>query len=331
LVVAWALAAHAQHDVEIVLEYKAPAACPTSEDFLARLRLHTEKARPTTADSEDAVHLHVEVRNENGIFRGSVKIEHAGRSSDARKFEGSDCREVAAALALTSALSIDPEASVAPDSNAEPISSADELGREPAPSQPERMIVPKLDDAERRRAAPKLTEAAWQFSVGAELASSWVFDPTSSLGAAATASFRKPDGRIWLPMELLLDLEYVTTRPVQGSNPVLLDLATARLGYCPFRVDVPSTLLFCGTGQGGLVAAQGTGVEAPRRARRDYWSLGAGIRGRVFFSFGWELAARADLAVSLVSRSFAVEPGPEVVAETRPISLTFALGARYVL
>jgi hypothetical protein len=338
----------AQETVPVVLSYSAPSSCPPQGRFVARLRMHTQRLELSNA--LDALTLDVSIARTSRGFSGTLEVAHSGRAAGTRTFEATECAEVVWALALSAALSIDPEATVTVAAEAEgggdtasdgPASSESTPTSEPARSSEadsEPQASPSGTDSAGgvtepvnppSEPVPEHGRAGVQWSLGPMLAASFAFDPKAALGGGLIVGVRDKSGRGLLPLELALQVEYLGTRATRGSDPLILDWWSANLLACPLRGGDSLTVLLCGAARGGLIQAQGVDVEEAETVSRGFFSLGLGLWARQRLSDHWELSGVADFQVPLVDRAFAVGPDLEVVSSSRPIGVSFALGAVY--
>jgi hypothetical protein len=105
----WTSLAGAQADGSFRLDYEAPAQCPASTAFAAKIEGHTPLARLST--TETASRRFRAVFDTSGpAARGRLEIVDFDGTASVREVEGRDCNEVADALALIAAIVIDPNA-----------------------------------------------------------------------------------------------------------------------------------------------------------------------------------------------------------------------------
>jgi hypothetical protein len=335
--------AHAQELVPVHVDYRAVSECPDESRFFLRLHAHTQ--RLSRSNDPQALQLDVVVVRRGDGFVGRLVVTQGTEALGSRQFEDANCAEVVAALALSAALSVDPEAKIDARTELE-ADGSDATSREPEPpteSAPETppsefprsdatAIVPSPEppDEDERQSETR----TWIISVGPEVAVGFAFDPKAALGGGLSVGLHRLPDRAWFPIEGSISFDYMTTRPVRGSDPIRMDWYTFRLGYCPLRTGNEWALLACSVGYGGWISAQGVAVDAPRTVRRGFATVGLGLRGRASFGAGWVLQADLDLSVPLSERSFAVnsEQGPQpeldVVAASRPVGVLFAVGVR---
>ncbi len=141
--------AHAEPEpiapIQVTYTAEAPArACPTYEQFLAKVRRYTTKWRLAEGPTARSFRL-VLAPKAPGATSGRLEIEELGKAPSVREIIGPDCEAVSRALAIALAVVIDPQADLsggatddaaenAPDHSAPP-SAADPSSAAP-PAQP---------------------------------------------------------------------------------------------------------------------------------------------------------------------------------------------------
>ena len=313
--------------------------------------MHTQRVQ--LSNEPDGLTLQIAIVRTNAGYSGTLGVAQHGRPPGTRTFEAADCADVVSALALSAALSIDPEANltVAPESETgslgEPSASA---GSETSPDS-EQGSGSEANASEQASSGtntgadvnepppPPIQPPPTQggggilWSIGPVLSVSFAFDPKAAIGGGLVTAVRDTSGRSVLPLELALRLEYLSTRPTRGDDPLILDWWSANLVACPLRAGDGLTVLLCGVGQAGLLHAEGVDVEQSESVSRGFFSLGLGLWARQRLSDHWELSAVADFKVPLVDRTFAVgaegSPDLDVIASSRPIGVGATLGAVY--
>jgi hypothetical protein len=276
-------------------------------------------------------------------FVGRLQVTRGVESLGSRQFEDADCAEVVAALALSAALSIDPNArlSAAPDNSVETTSKPDstkEPSAAPAPETPPIPPAPAPDPQKQdssggpgessEELGKPSEEGGTEWGVGPELAASVAFEPKAAVGFGASLSVHGTPERSWFPLEASLAFNYLSTRATRGNDPVRTDWYVARASYCPLRAGSVWFILACTVGQGGWVTAEGVAISTPRDVGRSLWAAGVGLGTRGSVGGGWQLHAELDITVPLSKRSFAIEPNSVVIASSRPVGASLAVGVR---
>jgi hypothetical protein len=140
----------------IRVEYSAPAACPSADDFAAQVHARTDRPR-AAAPGEPARTFKVTVTTAP-TTAGRLVIRDVDGMESVRNVKGATCSEVVEALALFTALAVDPLAST---------SSAVELQAprpaRAAPTTPAPTPAPEHPPT----ASPSTPSARWEWSVGA--------------------------------------------------------------------------------------------------------------------------------------------------------------------
>jgi hypothetical protein len=83
------------------LVYDAPAECPNSGAFVAAVRARGGNVELETAAGDE---IDVVIERAGDDYRGTVRVQSAGRSSEAREVRSAACSEVADGLAIVTAL-----------------------------------------------------------------------------------------------------------------------------------------------------------------------------------------------------------------------------------
>lgn len=95
-------------DTEAIhLEYRADPGCPTPEQFQRLVLARAPNARVAAAN-EPSRTFAVAIERDRAGYRGSLTVRELDGQTVARTVAGGRCREVASALALSTALAIDP-------------------------------------------------------------------------------------------------------------------------------------------------------------------------------------------------------------------------------
>ncbi len=335
----------AQEAVPIQVSYQAAPGCPSAQSFVARLKMHTRRLR--LSSDPDALELDVTVRATATGYAGKLSVLRPEGGRGSREFQDTQCTEVVAALALSAALSIDPDAVLTVPSEENGSDGANEgsvEGQSPTSSVDGSEPRPKEDSATKAAAestgqqgqpasgredesaggAPSMPARRW--SIGPALAASFSFEPKMALGFGGMVAVRDTTGRLLFPLELALELDYLSTRATRGDDHLRLDWLEANLSYCAGRL-LQGNLLVCGIVQGGAITAEGVGLSNSERVRRGFFAAGFGLRARVPVSEHLEIVGMLDALFPLVERSFAVDPGPVVISRSRPVGGNVSLGA----
>jgi hypothetical protein len=90
-----------------LLEYSAPAGCPTEVTFRSQVRARTSQLEFV---ARDAPRLSILIAAVEGAYLGRLSIGSAPEEPTTREIEATTCDEVVAALALSTALHVDPSA-----------------------------------------------------------------------------------------------------------------------------------------------------------------------------------------------------------------------------
>jgi hypothetical protein len=126
------------------IEYSAPASCPTETAFAARVR---ERGGNVDAPSAAGSVIAVAIREAEGEFAGSVRLETDGSSSAARDVRSPYCEEVADGLAVVVAITLQGKARE-PGVATPPPSAAGAAARAPTPVATVPIPTPKPEPRE---------------------------------------------------------------------------------------------------------------------------------------------------------------------------------------
>jgi hypothetical protein len=298
-----------ESDPPILIEfgYHAPSTCLDEDEAFSLVQRRSRRVvRGREGPAELSVTMNV-VR-EGGAYRGVLTVVRPGAGAERRTMEGANCSEVVEALALTAALSVDPEATVMldPAEGASNASAGDPLHlKKETPVQGEPKGASEEGEPGRLRA-----------NIAPFFAVSQLMTTGVHLGGGLGVSLSQPSARSILPLE------------AAGSVVVLLDSANSlepnvrttfvlsHFAYCPLRFGAEHALLLCPSTQLGVLVAESRGFDAATSASRFFATVGLEARLRSRPSDDVELWLTPALDVPLTQRSFAVEPGPEVLVTT---------------
>jgi hypothetical protein len=262
--------AGAQEQLPIALDYTAPAACPSAEQFLAEVAARTSVARPAKPN-ESAKTLTVSIQEVAGGNRGTLRLDSPDGASSARQVAAADCEQVVSALALMTALAVDPDASTAPM----PPASAPVV--KPPVVKPPVVKLPPVTPRAEKQAPPLVqhpTSTKWRTRVGVAL---------EALGGVA------PDPLLVVRPLIEIDRESAAAssalrltagwgRETVGSAEfTLLD---ARVEGCPFRLRPSRRLRIspCLALDVGRLEAAGVSVTPAETVDRPWVAAGAVAR-----------------------------------------------------
>jgi cell division septation protein DedD len=327
LVVAPALrAAEAQVDA-IHLDYRAPAFCPSVDEFVAQVRRAVPRFRLASLE-EPAPRFTVTL---DGGATGSLTIARDGAAVGSRDVQGASCEEVANVLAFAVALAVDPgatrpvplllpalpaatatepapaklptgsraQATPAESTPAEPTppesTPAEPTPPEPTPARATRTRAGQQPPAtERGESRPAITDTWWALSAHALAAGGLAPNPT--LGGGPSADLGGRIGR--LRPVIRVGLEYSTSAPViAGGARVTFANAMVSLEGCPTAFDLGGlTLLPCARVDTGTRFAAGENIPNGHRETRPWFDVGAMAHLRIHLVRG----AFVDLGVGVL-------------------------------
>jgi hypothetical protein len=273
--------------------------CPDEPEMRRAVatRLGYDPFRPLASTT-----LTAEVRRENGVFRGRVKlVDDAGVERGARDLESraADCRDLTTAMALSMSIAIDPLSLMRPTPAAPPEVVDPPLSPVPVPVPvpvPDLAAPPGTDDG---REAPPQPPPGDPLRLSFALATHAAFGiaPAPSVGFRLSAEITTK--RLSLGLEGRLDLPASTETAEGGRSRTSLSGAT--LVPC---VRVPLAWA-CGVMLVSRVDAEAVDVTSPRS------------EGFLFLGAGGRLVTAIPLAQDLSLRI-----GGDVLAHPLPFELT---------
>lgn len=325
----------------VVLEWSAPARCPTASAVQERL------TRTLAGSAADPRGLRAQAsisEDEGGALTLVLELERDDGPVGRRELRASDCDELATAAVLIVALAVDPEAAIEePDvpppadrTVPEPSETDPSTSTEPGPSEtespstnePERPpratpTPPATDRLPPERPSARTLHAGLRLGAGAGV--SVLTEASAVVSAAATAwgrAFRVELGATyWTPVEVR------TEGSAAGGR---LQQWTIDARGCGLLRPGPLELPLCGGFDVGAVHGVGVGVTAPRQATSLRLAFAAGA-ALVWRPARWKQRVGpwigADLLVALVRARFRATPAaPGLVHHTPPVGGRVAAG-----
>lgn len=185
----------------VKLRYVAPPECPPETEFKTAL-----ETRGATLEARAGVRaLGVEIQQDSGVFRGTLRVESVGESSSTREVHASDCSEVVKGLAVVAAIALgaeqkpsDADASTPAEPAPPPKESA------PAPSPP----PPSTDEPRRLRGNSFKREREIEVKSG-----TLHVDRVEDVTLAAGASFSLIPGLVVPRYDLTMRVTHFITPP----------------------------------------------------------------------------------------------------------------------
>lgn len=308
----------------VAFTYQAPVECMSETQAFSLVHRRSRRlVRGSEQEAQQKLSMQIAASGEG--YQGVLVVERSGEEERRRMF-GDDCEEVVEALALTAALSIDPSATVTlgplePEREGLPPESQ-ETTRETAPEdaqEPE-------SSAESRSKEPRSSEQELVVSLGPSVSFGRLMTEASHLGAGLTLGLRRTGGRSWMPLEARLSFEYLAEPGAGEDARILSRFYLAKVAYCVLRWGKGATLSLCPVSQVGAVTGVARDFEENTQVTKSFVTVGAEAWLRA------QIASRADLWLSpavlvpVTKRSFAVDPGPEVVSETLDVGWGVSAG-----
>jgi hypothetical protein len=304
--------------------YRAPAECPTREEFEARVLARTGKDGLYPEDGASFERFEIELLRSAGRTRGRLTTHLRGAEPTVREIQAASCHEAADGLALIVALTLDPTSTSKPS---------------PTPADTDRGVT-----RDERRADEPTTdtdEDGDEDSLadgGARLDSGWSggrarFDvlvaasllPEGGLSLGAVfPSLLEPGLMVRLGARFAPDRTTVTA---QGD--ATFSLWTAHAALCPQIFELSRLWLApCANLEYGKVAASGSRTQNGASSRRDWLALGPKLLGELSLFGPLFVHLGGTLAFPLFRDTYVL--GPLEVHETPPVigRLELGLGAR---
>ena len=323
--------AKAQAPRSVRIDYEAAPGCPDERTFADQLRARSAKIAVAT---DGATSVRVRIAARGGRFEGEMTLSEPKGHEAHRRVEGG-CGDVTAALALITALALDPTASTASDpeapASAPPSAPATPSAVAPSPSAPSPPPVsppkqePPARPAEPPVAPPRsdsepLSEAdarahPWGWSIGAHAGLTGGVAPSPLVSVPAFLEVWRRSPHLFAP-GLRLRFERADSGAVSAGSAAgggdfvwtagSLDLCP--IAWAPWRVRVS----LCARGEGGTLAASGTGISPARSSTRPWVSVGLVARVRVGVVGSLFLEIEGGAFAPVVRDRFFVEPDATV-------------------
>lgn len=271
--------------------------CPPRADFEAEVRARTSKV----AFGDSGRYFRVQIERGEAGFVGTLAISEQAAAESERRIDGTDCAEVASALALVAALAVDPDAKTGPRAELA-LAPSVEPEVEPKP-EPEPEPTPSASAAPRpvqeRAPSPRPPSQpsprwGWAVALGASALSGpaprWLFavGPEAELLRRTGASVQS----------LGLSVFAAQTGIVGPSDDrSRFRLLALRVSVCPVGADAGWRWRACAVADGGALSAEGRGVDQSMSKTRPW--LAAGLRGRL----GLALSSRIYVDLDLIGEA----------------------------
>lgn len=350
--------AQAEPLAPIHLAYVADRACPTSEQFLAKVRRYT--TRWSLAEGPAARRFRVVLTPLRASGRpetsGRLEIEEPGKPASVRDIAGPDCEAVARALAIALAVVIDPQADLsggATDDAANAANAANAAGevgdasnapaplgndertslasptpaaRSPLPDvEPARPPLPSTPIASRLR-AEALVAATSAVVDGAVV----VLGATVELEPLADRRVNGPSSALprWLSPSVALGFRQSLPRQVEQSGMTSQFLWTAgTLQLCPLRwsaFDERFELAPCFEMNAGVLIASARGSHDSRSSTKPWLDLGGTAKATWRVHRGWFVGGTFSVVAPVTRYQFELSTQASV-SQAPPVG--FAFGA----
>ena len=279
-------------DAPVVLEYRAPAGCPSAPELMTEVRRSTAHLR-WALPGEAGRRFTVTIDDSGRAGRLVVGAGVEGAAQGERAVTGADCAEVSRVLAFAVALAADPDAHAAEASSvaAFPEPEAPSASTQPATSTAS--ASPQHAEAAREPAPGPTVRTPKTFSVGAFLLTKSASAPGLTLGGGAFGELGLP--ALPLSPHGRLGLGYARKEVTSGPGNVSFSSYFATLDVCSALGPSRLTVLPCLRALGGLRDAAGHHLLGARGATRPFLELGVSAHlrwrfaGSVFAELGGAL------------------------------------------
>jgi hypothetical protein len=295
-------AARASEPGALGLSYDADASCPGAPSFAALVRERAESVALVPASTERA-EVAVVLRQENGSFRGTLRIRRTDGNDYVREMQSTTCSELSSALAFVAALALRTQEQEKAEAHEEPASIDT-----PAP----------IDETEPLATVPS-SGASWTWGATVGLGIRFGIAPTWANTEQLDVEGSPASESVFSP---LLRFGVVHAEPVTRIDrfgTTKFTWTTVRASGCPLRVRLVDRfeLRPC-VGLGwGMIGAAGAPATS-RGTGRDELSGWADVFGALRFRVHvWRplwAVAEAELAASLTPYDFAFDPSAPVYA-----------------
>jgi hypothetical protein len=322
--------AHAEASGRLVLEWTAPAECPTAIEVRSEVeRRIGHEARVEGQDDLEVTAMAVE--DPRGLWRGSVATR-LGNQAGKRVLEAESCRAIAHATALIVALMIDPDAAQrlqvqgARGSNSSASTTASDAARprkvEPRPAKTPLMRT-ATPAAEPRERAPK-TVIRYRPGLVAALDMGTLPAAAPGVGASAAvllgASALRAEAIRWAETRTVI----AHTDPPVGGR---FDLVSVSLAGCPGVAVGRFDVGLCAEAEFDWLKGTGTGVSSPDHKIFRWLSAGAGGFADMRLGKGLRMNAELDLLAPLGRSRFVLNGVSESAGEVHRTGLAVGRAA----
>jgi hypothetical protein len=220
------------------IHYDAPPACPTSDDFRARLDLHMAAGAPAGASVE------VRVTEGGETFLGTVAVAHR-ETTEQRALEASQCEELVNALALATAFLLDGREDAPEERTPEP--------PRPPPAAPKEAAAPGTAE---RTPASAPGALAWIGALGG-LHETWGPQPIPSVAAAFEAEWQNGQRGVVSP-----SVRASASYAAGAFDSIAVRAMALALDACPLRGQIGTSITMrpCVGVELGRIEGRGRGL-----------------------------------------------------------------------
>ena len=305
-----------------LLEYQAPADCPTVADFQRSVQRRSARIRFVDEGSHDRA-LAISLQENGPAVVGELRLVEADGSLRQRSVRFTSCSEAVEGLALIATVSLDPQALLeGPPPEAEV----------PPPAPAAALPKPKLEPAPPTKPPPVALKrsASIKTNLGAQLEVYVHAFPQAALGGQAyfDLTFR-PEQR-FAPL-LRAAFTHVERRGIsEGSGEANFTLSVGTLSACPWRIGgAVLEVRPCIWASGGALRSWSSATTKPHTHTSQYWAWGGSALAFAELAEAVEIIADVGVGAPLLRDDFVFEGNQ--FWKTPALYLSTGLGLRVLL
>ncbi|MEO8983744.1 MAG: hypothetical protein ABI548_29530 [Polyangiaceae bacterium] len=295
--------AHADALGPTLLEYQAPADCPTVADFQHSVQRRSARIRFVDEGSHDRA-LSISLRQNGAAVVGELRLVEADGSLRQRSLRFTSCAEAVEGLALVATVSLDPQALLESPQPAPPAASPPPPA--PTPPKPQTQPAPR---AEPPPAAPKRARSKGiATNLGAQFEAYLHLFPQAALGGEAYVDLDFRPAQRFSPL-LRAAFTHLERRGIaEGSGEANFALTVGTLSVCPWRIR--GALLEvrpCAWVSAGALRSWSSKTTKPQALTSQYWAWGGSAVAFVRLGKAMEIVADTGVGAPLLQDHFVFE------------------------
>ncbi|MEO8917903.1 MAG: hypothetical protein ABI488_10785 [Polyangiaceae bacterium] len=291
--------AHADAFGPTLLEYRAPADCPTVADFQHSVQRRSARIRFVDEGSHDRA-LSISLQQHGAAVEGELRLVEADGSLRQRSLRFTSCPEAVEGLALIATVSLDPQALLESPPPDPPAASP----APPALAPPKRHTEPEPPPAAPKRARSEGIE----ISLGAQFQAYLHLVPQAALGGEAYFDVNFRPAQRFSPL-LRGAFTHVERRGIgEGSGEANFALTVGTLSVCPWRIG--GALLEvrpCAWASGGALRSWSSKTTKPQALTSQYWAWGGSALAFARVAEAIEIVADIGVGAPLSQDHFVFE------------------------